>query len=401
MSTLDMTNNTIEFPFCQNNLDEFHTFFNAINFKLSLCICIFGCITNVLNFIVLSQKDLRTHINYILTGLAISDFLVMLVYFPYALDHAFSINSRPERLTYGYAHYIYTHAMLSQTAHTVSIFLTITLALWRYISVCHPSCKNAFMNRTLWAIIASYVISPIICLPYYMSLTIQSKSTYVYKGNMTEYKTSNINDTESQFLATIDEENGDFEKYTKYYVQVSSFYMSYNQAFLWVYSVIIKLLPCMLLTYFSVQLVRTLYEAKKRKEKLSGNLQMSAKLLNKKKQADRTTKMLIAVLFLFLITEVPQGILGLMSAVLHQDFYLHCYQKLGDLMDFLALLNSSINFILYCSMSRQFRDAFTKIFLPRCLVRTQRRIANGNGFAEVDSHGRHVETMHETQMTQL
>ena len=52
-------------------------------------------------------------------------------------------------------------------------------------------------------------------------------------------------------------------------------------------------------------------------------------------------------------------------------------------------------------MSRQFRDAFTQIFLPRCLIRTQRRIANGNGFAEVDSHGRHVETMHETHVTQL
>jgi predicted RNA-binding protein (virulence factor B family) len=72
-------------------------------------------------------------------------------------------------------------------------------------------------------------------------------------------------------------------------------------------------------------------------------------------------------------------------------------------MDFLALLNSSINFILYCTMSRQFRDTFSQIFLPRSLTQ-KRRIANGNGhngFVEMDSHGRHIETMHETQMTQL
>jgi hypothetical protein len=40
--------------------------------------------------------------------------------------------------------------------------------------------------------------------------------------------------------------------------------------------------------------------------------------------------MLIAVLLLFLITEFPQGIIGLMSAVLHQDFFLVCYQKVGQ-----------------------------------------------------------------------
>lgn len=308
--------------------------FNGIHFKLSLCICIFGCITNILNFIVLSQKDLRTHINYILAGLAISDFLVMLVYVPYALDHAFHINTRLERLTYGYAHYVYTHAMLSQTAHTISIFLTIILALWRYVSVCHPNGKNAFMKRTLWAIAASYVISPIICLPYYMSLTIRSESIYVYKHNMTEIKETSMNYTDLMFLASADSDDGtgDIEKLTKYFVYTSSFYKAHNQVFLWVYSVIIKLLPCILLTYFSLQLVRTLYEAKKRKEKLSGNLQMSVKLLTKKKQADRTTKMLIAVLLLFLITEFPQGIMGLLSAVLHQDFYLHCYQRLGELL---------------------------------------------------------------------
>lgn len=35
----------------------------------------------------------------------------------------------------------------------------------------------------------------------------------------------------------------------------------------------------------------------------------------------------------------------------------------------LALLNSAINFILYCSMSRQFRLTFGKLFRPRFLDR--------------------------------
>lgn len=359
---------------------------------------------------MLTRKELRTHINYILAGLAISDFLVMLVYVPYALDYALHINTRLERLTYSYAHYIYLHAMLSQTAHTISIFLTIILALWRYVSVCHPNLKNSIMKRTILAILASYIICPIICMPYFLTLTIRTDDIYVYTQNQTEITASSAhssgwNLTDLIGMAAIDGSTDDIQKVTKYYVHTSKFYQQHNQVFLWVYSVIIKLLPCIALTYFSLQLIRALYEAKKRKEKLtggSGGNGMSVKLLTKKKQADRTTRMLIAVLLLFLLTEFPQAILGLMSATLHPDFYLHCYQRLGDLMDFLALLNSSINFILYCTMSRQFRETFNQIFLPRWLL-NKRRIGNGhpNGFVEMDSRGNIGDTMHETQMTQL
>lgn len=31
-------------------------------------------------------------------------------------------------------------------------------------------------------------------------------------------------------------------------------------------------------------------------------------------------------------------------------------------MDTLALINSAVNFVLYCSMSRQFRDTFKRLF---------------------------------------
>lgn len=77
--------------------------------------------------------------------------------------------------------------------------------------------------------------------------------------------------------------------------------------------------------------------------------------------------MLVAVLLLFLVTEIPQGILGLLSAALGDCFFRNCYHKFGELMDILALLNGSINFILYCSMSRQFRMIFGQLFKPRIM----------------------------------
>lgn len=43
--------------------------------------------------------------------------------------------------------------------------------------------------------------------------------------------------------------------------------------------------------------------------------------------------------------------------------------NIGDLIDILALINSGINFILYCSMSRQFRQTFIVLFRPKFLSR--------------------------------
>lgn len=65
----------------------------------------------------------------------------------------------------------------------------------------------------------------------------------------------------------------------------------------------------------------------------------ASKVLDKEKQTDRTTRMLLAVLILFLLTEFPQGILGLLSAIYGWQFYANCYSKLG-LYTHILLLNS-------------------------------------------------------------
>lgn len=78
-------------------------------------------------------------------------------------------------------------------------------------------------------------------------------------------------------------------------------------------------------------------------------------------EGDRTSRLLLAVLLLFLLTELPQGILGLLTVFLGDRFFEECYVRLGELMDLLALTSSTLNFPLYCLMSRQFRAAFGAI----------------------------------------
>lgn len=82
-------------------------------------------------------------------------------------------------------------------------------------------------------------------------------------------------------------------------------------------------------------------------------------------QSDRTTKMLLAILLLYLLTEAPNGIISLLVGLLGEDFQNNVYLPLGEIFDILALINSGINFILLASMSRLFRKTFCKIFWPR------------------------------------
>lgn len=58
---------------------------------------------------------------------------------------------------------------------------------------------------------------------------------------------------------------------------------------------------------------------------------------------------------------LSQAILGMLSATM-DGFFEKCYSPLGDLMDDMALINSSINFVIYYFMSTQFRKTFVKMF---------------------------------------
>lgn len=153
--------------------------------------------------------------------------------------------------------------------------------------------------------------------------------------------------------------------------------------YFWTYFVIIKLVPCVILTVITCWLIRTLKLASERRNMLKrknylpknennqeNTLLCNNEMIKKKKhrRIDRTTNILIAVLTLFIITELPQGILGLLSVVWGKKFFKTCYASLGDLMDILALFNGAVNFILYCTMSKQFRKTFGQLFKPTILT---------------------------------
>lgn len=273
---------------------------------------------------------------------------------------------------------------------------------FRYVAVVHPQINRIWcrMETTLSAIALGYVVCPVICIPSYLSFNLLSRvETLDAAGNRPaavrfngtgqgtggdRYYHGNGNAVEAA-VAAVDHRNGNaiafnnssggggnraaggpLHNVTLYFVNVSDLAASTYLADInfWVYSVVIKIIPCVALTVLSLRLICALLEAKRRRAKLTGGGVGGRAKADKERQTDRTTRMLLAVLMLFLITEFPQGILGLLTLLLGKPFFQDCYQNMGEVIDMLALVNSAINFILYCVMSRQFRNTFSLLFLP-------------------------------------
>ncbi|KAH8296457.1 hypothetical protein KR054_006483 [Drosophila jambulina] len=434
-----MVTNMSQPHYCGTGIDDFHTNYKYFHGYFSLIVCILGTIANTLNIIVLTRREMRSPTNAILTGLAVADLAVMLEYIPYTVhDYILSARlPREEQLSYSWACFIKFHSVFPQVLHTISIWLTVTLAVWRYIAVSYPQRNRIWcgMRTTLITIATAYVVCVLVVSPWLYLVTAIAKfletldasgktiasvplSQYIldYNREQEEDVTMQVmssttpdvswampsgsgNGTAVSLLtlttvvpltswtpgttpAMMGERN--VTVYKLYHSALALHDRQFRNATFLIYSVLIKLIPCFALTVLSVRLIGALLEAKRRRKILAchaaNDMQpivngkvvtptqpKSCKLLEKEKQTDRTTRMLLAVLLLFLITEFPQGIMGLLNALLGDAFFLQCYLKLSDLMDILALINSSINFILYCSMSRQFRSTFALLFRPRWL----------------------------------
>ncbi|XP_060657307.1 G-protein coupled receptor dmsr-1 [Drosophila nasuta] len=412
--------------YCGSGMDNFHTSYKNMHGYVSLVVCILGTIANTLNIIVLTRKEMRSPTNAILTGLAVADLAVMLEYMPYTVHDYILTDSLPreEKLSYSWACFIKFHSIFAQVLHTISIWLTVTLAVWRYIAVGYPQKNRLWcgMRTTIITITTAYVVCVLVVSPSLYLITaitewmdqLDAQGKLINNIPMTQYVINYNNEMQSMVAALNATPSSLLQSnetqwfnvttplpqvvptslvarnvtvYRLYHSDLALHNVSLRNTTFLIYSVLIKLIPCIALTILSVRLILALLEAKRRRKKLTNKPaaasnvngksvvngkaverpRKNSKTLEKEKQTDRTTRMLLAVLLLFLITEFPQGIMGLLNVLLGDAFLMECYLRLSDLMDVLALINSSINFILYCSMSKQFRSTFTLLFRPKFL----------------------------------
>lgn len=247
---------TKSYLYCSEDLEKFSKSYKFVHGYISLFVCFFGVVANILNIIILTRMHKKINpTNAILTGLAGADILVMFEYIPFAF-HMYILNDRPiyERFNYPWAVFVLIHAHLTQVLHTISIWLTLLLAVWRYLSVAHPLKSRVWctLDRALVAIFLAYVCCPLVCFPLYLTFTIQEQVWRPHSVNQLELIQNMTNSTAGA--------NEDLTRRIVYVLGTSQLAKS-NDSLLeninfWTYSVVIKLIPCVALTILSLQLIK-------------------------------------------------------------------------------------------------------------------------------------------------
>ena len=327
-------------------LRRFSEAYGGYHGYIAAVVCVWGIAANLANIVVLTRKHMISSTNTILLWLAVADLLTMVSYFPVSI-HFYIMKdpklSFPTSRSEHWIRFMLFHINFSVVAHTVAIWLTIMLAMWRYLFICYPSRGSQLcsMKNAKIVIALVYIFSAVICIPNFLS-------SFYFKNPYPKEPQPNVSS---------------FDYYTIDVSDIVKKNRTLEQWNYWIQAFLIKLLPCALLTILTILLIIAMTKANKRRMQLKSQGRKDES--ERAREHNRTTMMLLAVVGLFLLTEFPQGILTLCNIFI-ENFVTDVYWPLGDLLDIMALLNNSINFVLYCTMSRQFRDTFVATFCSCC-----------------------------------
>ena len=158
----------------RQGLASFSGSYSAVHGYVSTAVCLFGLMSNTANIIVLTRKNMISSTNTILMWLAVADLLTMMSYLPFAIH--FYIMKEPElkvfqTRSFGWIIFLMFHASFSIVCHTVAIWLTIALAIFRYIYICMPTMGSVYcsLRRAKFTIFAVYALTVVVCVPNYIT----------------------------------------------------------------------------------------------------------------------------------------------------------------------------------------------------------------------------------------
>nr|KAG5688835.1 hypothetical protein BaRGS_004512 [Batillaria attramentaria] len=237
----------------------------------------------------------------------------------------------PERNSYGWMLFLTIHMNVTLTSHTASIWLGVIMAVVRYVMV-RPTGRGARSidcRLSVILVMVTFMGAAILTIPNCIITELIPRPHRDTNETLWELPSPKLN------LGSANETDT---------LTVFTFL---------VYPIVGKIIPISLISVFGGLLLCTLRESDKRGRRLKGEK------TNSSNQNRRTTIMLLAIIVMYIISEVPQSVLVIMCVVV-DGFMLNIYMPLGDIIDIIALINSDINFVLYTTMSRQFRTCLVE-----------------------------------------
>ncbi|EGT48282.1 hypothetical protein CAEBREN_29038 [Caenorhabditis brenneri] len=233
-------------------------------------------------------------------------------------------------------HYSVTISVL---VHMSAVFHVVALSLIRFFSLAQLSSVNSNVPWFTWqksrvAIVVIYVSVIFLCIPLHLT------------SEVTE----------------VSENEGCAERYPSLRNQVA-YQLAYTQSIwlrnvnFWLFYLTAKVVPSIILCLMTCMILDQLKKIQVLSSRFSN--------VERDKQHSRTTNMILAIMVLFIIVELPQGVLAVLSTI--SDVKL--IYELGDLTELFTLLTSIIIFTLLCSMNGKIRSAFKELACVRSIGR--------------------------------
>ncbi|XP_029636697.1 sex peptide receptor-like [Octopus sinensis] len=307
-------------------------------------VAVITIITNSLVVIVLMKRNMKSPTNCVLIGMALSDMFTGVIPMPLYL-YFYAAGYYQDYVPNWCCRIYHVFTLHIPTIfHTASIWLTLTLAIQRYIYICH-----SFRART-WCTINN-VIKGTVAI-YFIAILFHLTRFFEY-------------DFESVELMSLLHRN---QTVIGCYILRSQWLVNwidlYYNVYFWFRVIFVHLIPCTALVVLNGLLIHAMTLAKRRRKLL---IKQNKRNESKKiKDTNCTTLMLVAVVFLFLLVEVPLGILMIIT-ILQNTLKITIFADnvifvTSSIINMMIMLSYPLNFFIYCAMSKQFRNTFKRMF---------------------------------------
>lgn len=309
--------------------------------KVSVFICIFGLIGNICNLMVYipqgrhcSMGRIEKSVYWGLVALAFSDmlFCVMVILRVYIERDELSIRS----ITFSLVVSVYSEALINIFV-LASTWLTIIMAIGRYLAICHPFRAREIIGMT--------VAKRIVLLIYCLCLLLNAPRFFFYK------------------IEKIECVKVDYVAYFRWPSHVHGrTNPSLQKSYDWFYFIIGIALPCGLLVLCNALLVRALRRART-KLRLIRAIEVSSV-----DQYRAITMVLVALVLMHIFLVSPAEIVFFIrQQLLDINEFQEMYNLIVTVLNTLQALNFSMNFVLYCVINVHFRRALVRLIKFRWL----------------------------------
>jgi len=330
-------------------------------------------ISNTIIIIILSRPGMQSPTNCVLLSMAVCDLITILIPTPwYIYLYTLGYHEDAEWSTVSCFLYDLLSVTVPQIFHTASNWLTLALALQRYIYVCHAAVAKQWCTLARSRMFVFVVLG--FAVTYMLPRVFDRTYAVIQDGPI---------------LSTGSQRDVCLVHFSSWVIKIVDIYFI---SFWWFRVVFVQIFPCISLVILNILLFSAMRRAEQRRRRLTINKtnnnfkkggsrpkrsntiarRMSIFGFSKEsrdrrqRDANNTTMMLIVVIAVFLAVELPLSCITALHTISSSVVEFLDYKLVGNIILFINVIicmSYPLNFAIYCGMSRQFRKTFRSLFL--------------------------------------